>query len=133
MNWKILTTLLLLLQAGLFAQSTDLETALFELPDVVFKAIDTPSGYEEAYEVRIKQPLDHKNPDKGYFYQRAYLSHRGFDRPTVICTEGYGRGSNRIYELTNLIDGNQIDVEHRYFGESMPDTKELDYQYLNLE
>ena len=88
MNWKILTTLLLLLQAGLFAQSTDLETALFELPDVVFKAIDTPSGYEAAYEVRIKQPLDHKNPDKGYFYQRAYLSHRGFDRPTVICTEG---------------------------------------------
>ena len=133
MNWKILTTLLLLLQAGLFAQSTDLETALFELPDVVFKAIDTPSGYEAAYEVRIKQPLDHKNPDKGYFYQRAYLSHRGFDRPTVICTEGYGRGSNRVYELTNLIDGNQIDVEHRYFGESMPDMKELDYQYLNLE
>ncbi len=115
------------------AQAQSLEYALFELPDVIFKEIEAPAGYEAAYELHIKQPLDHNAPEKGHFYQRAFLSHRSFDRPTVICTEGYTRGRNRIYELTNLIEGNQIDVEHRYFGTSMPDESIFDYEYLNLE
>lgn len=115
------------------AQERTLEQALFELPDVVFKAIETPKGYEAAYELHIKQPIDHNAPDKGFFYQRAFLSHRGFDRPTVMCTEGYSRSSNRVYELTNLIEGNQIDVEHRYYGSSVPAEEQFDYQYLNLE
>ena len=133
MRWKILSLVLFGSILNTQAQGQELETALFELPDVVFKAIDTPDGYEAAYELHIKQPIDHNNPDKGYFYQRAFLSHRGFDRPTVICTEGYTRSRNRIYELTNLISGNQIDVEHRYFGTSMPKEEDFDYQYLNLE
>ncbi|MEO0877330.1 MAG: S28 family serine protease, partial [Bacteroidota bacterium] len=133
MRWMILS---LLTCTGLMttqAQTTALEQALFGLPDVIFKAIDTPDGYAAAYELHIKQPIDHNNPDKGHFYQRAFLSHRGFERPTVICTEGYTRSRNRVYELTNLIEGNQIDVEHRYFGSSMPAEKDFDYQYLNLE
>jgi hypothetical protein len=123
----------LLFTLGLSAQITQLEEALFDLPDVIFKKIDTPSGYEAAYELHIKQAIDHNNPEKGHFYQRAYLSHRGFDRPTVICTEGYIRSSNRLYELTNLLEGNQIDVEHRYFGTSVPAPEDFDYEYLNLE
>ena len=115
-----------------FAQVSPLEAALFDLPDVIFTKIDTPDGYEAAYELKIKQALDHNDPSKGFFYQRAYLSHRGFDKPTVLCTEGYGRPKNRVYELTNLLEGNQIDIEHRYFGESMPDDAE-DFTYLNLE
>ena len=38
---------------------------------------------------------------------------------------------NYEFELTKLLDANQIIVEHRYFGESMPDS--LDYHYLNLK
>lgn len=71
------------------------------------------------------------NPDSGHFYQRVYLSHRGFERPTVLVTEGYHRHQNRIYELSTLLNANQIIVEHRYFGASTPDT--MDYTYLNLE
>lgn len=104
---------------------------LFNLPDVVFTPIDTPEGYEAAFELRIKQPIDHKNPDKGHFYQRAYLSHRGYEKPMVLITEGYNRPRNRVYELTEYIDGNQIDIEHRFFGESMPE--QIDYRYLTLE
>lgn len=110
---------------------TDLEKSLFLLDDVIFTKVDTPEGYEAAYKLMIRQPLDHTNPDKGYFYQKAYLSHRDNEAPTVIITEGYNRNSNRIYELTELIDGNQIDVEHRFYGESIPDS--MQYQYLNLE
>lgn len=120
----------LLIGNFLFGQS-DLEMKLFGLPDVIFKSIDAPRGYEAAYELKIKQPIDHKNPEKGHFYQKAFLSHKGFDQPTVICTEGYNRNRNRMYELTQLINANQIDVEHRYFGDSSPDS--LDYTYLNFE
>jgi len=81
--------------------------------------------------LKIKQAVDHKDESKGYFFQKVYLTHVGFDRPAVMVTEGYHRDRNRIYELTELINANQLDVEHRYFGESMP--VPLDYTYLNLE
>lgn len=121
----------LLGSASLFAQHSDISRQLFELPDVIFKPIETPEGYASAYELHIKQPIDHSDPSKGHFYQRAFLSHRSFDGPMVMCTEGYQRPRNRVYELTELLQGSQVDVEHRYFGSSVPDT--LDYEYLTLE
>jgi hypothetical protein len=113
------------------AQKTKLDTLLFELPDVVFTKIKTTENFAATYELRIKQPVDHSDATKGHFYQRAYLSHKGFDRPTVMMTEGYDRPQIRISELTEFIKGNQILIEHRYFGESMPDS--LDYNYLTLK
>ncbi|MBT8230845.1 MAG: hypothetical protein KJO50_11340 [Bacteroidia bacterium] len=110
---------------------TDLETRLFELPDVIFEKIQTPEGFKSAYKLKIKQPLDHKNPDRGHFYQKVYLSHRGYDKHTAIITNGYSRGSNVITEVSRIADANQLNVEHRYFGESVPDS--LDYNYLNFE
>ena len=95
MAHRLLFLLFILSSLALAGQGNQLETALFQLPDVIFKPIDTPSGYAAAYEIQIKQPLDHEHPEKGHFYQRAFLSHRGFDRPTVICTEGYDRPRNR--------------------------------------
>lgn len=112
-------------------ESQNLEDLLYELPDVIFKEIQSVEGYERAYELQIKQPIDHSKPSNGYFYQKAFLSHKGFDRPTIIVTEGYDRKHNSIYEITKLLDANQIDVEHRYFGDSKPDS--LDYDYLNLK
>ena len=113
------------------AQDNQLENMLFELPDVIFHEIDPPGKYDKAYELQIKQMVDHGDPSAGYFYQKAYLSHKGFDRPTVMITEGYNMFGNYPYELTRLLDANQIAVEHRFFGASCPDT--LDYKYLNLE
>ena len=113
------------------AQVENLDTLLFELPDVIFTKIESTEGYEASYELKIKQPLDHFDSSKGFFYQRVFLSHKGFDRPTVIITEGYSRKQNIIYELTDFLSANQIDVEHRFFGESIPDS--LNYEYLNLK
>ncbi len=118
----------------LFGQSyaqDALELELFELPDVMFKKVDTPEGYSSAYELKIKQPLDHKDESKGHFYQRVFLSHKGFDNPTAIITNGYGRPTNNITEVAKLTNANQLNVEHRYFLESSPDS--LIYDYLNFE
>ena len=128
---KILFFLLIAIPKIAFTQPANLESQLFNLPDVQFKKIDTPEGFAAAYELKIRQPIDHKAPQKGHFYQRVFLTHNGFDQPTVICTEGYQRPRNRLYEVTKMLNANQLDVEHRYFGESIPET--MDYQYLNLE
>ena len=112
------------------AQNESLEYLLFELPDVIFKETDPPNGFEKAYELQIKQQVDHNDPSAGTFYQKGYLSHKGFDRPTVMITEGYSIYGNYPYELTRFLDANQIQIEHRFFGASVPDT--LDYDYLNL-
>ena len=125
----ILLVLIVLSFTSLISQN--LEDLLFELPDVIFKKIEPVDDYEQTYELRIKQPIDHSQPANGYFYQKVFLSHKGFDRPTVIVTEGYDRKYNSIYEISKLLDANQIDVEHRYFGDSKPDT--LDYDYLDLK
>lgn len=113
------------------AQSQNIENVLFNLPDVTFKKIKTPDTFEISYELKVKQPLDHFDSSKGFFYQRAYLSHRAFDRPTVINTAGYSTRRNYILELTELLSANQIIVEHRFFGKSVPDS--LEYKYLNLK
>lgn len=108
-----------------------LKEQLFLLPDVVFEKIETPKNYKSAYKLMIRQPLDHDNPEAGYFYQKVYLSHKGYDRPTAIITNGYNRNSNNITEVARILDANQLNVEHRYFGESVPDS--LDYSYLNFK
>lgn len=132
MNFKnsFLTLVWVLVTLGASAQSK-LEKQLFELPDVIFEKIQTGNGYEASYVIKVKQPIDHNNPDMGTFYQRVWLNHRGFDRPTVIVTSGYQAPSNRLYELSALLNSNQIRVEHRFFDESVPEPK--DWQYLNME
>lgn len=62
--------LLLFFLPALYAQS-DLERMLFDLEGVVFRQIETPEGFESAWELKIKQPLDHENPDKGSFAQQS--------------------------------------------------------------
>lgn len=128
---RILNLVICLLISSIVMAQTELEKALFELPDVIFQKIDTPDGYDSAYKLMIKQPLDHSNPAAGHFYQKVYLSHKDSDRPTAIITNGYNANRNRMTEIAALVDGNQLSVEHRYFGESLPDT--MDYKYLNFE
>lgn len=116
--------------ALLQAQTSDLRARLLNLPGVRIEGISPDTGDGDVYELMVRQPLDHTDTLKGFFHQKVYLNHLGYDRPAVIITEGYNRGRSRTYELTRLLKANQVQVEHRYFGESMPDS--LDYRYLNL-
>jgi len=125
----LLPSLILLSSFCLQAQRDSLQEELFLLPDLIFESSkDLPQG--RSFALRVRQPIDHSDPSKGHFYQKAYLLHKGFDRPTVMVTEGYNLRRHRAYETTKLVDGNQIQVEHRFFGKSIPDS--LDYRYLNL-
>jgi hypothetical protein len=123
-------TMCLFIQASAQNEESILEKALLDLPQVSFKKNSKPQDKFLTYTLKIKQPLDHLDPGKGFFYQSVVLTHKGFQKPTVMETEGYeGRyGGN---EIEKLLDANNINVEHRYFGNSKPDS--LQWQYLTFE
>ena len=72
--------------------------------------------------------------DAGTFDQRVIVCHAGFDRPTLLVTEGYwaSYALNPRYqeELSRLFNCNIVVVEYRYFGESTP--KDCDWRYLTV-
>ncbi len=113
-----------------FAQTDKqlLERELYNLPNVSFTDVSKPGDPYLTYDLMVKQPLDHQHPEKGSFYQWVHLRHRGFNKPTVIETHGYqmGRGQN---EVEKILDANNIGVEFRYFGRSVPDS--MNWQYLS--
>lgn len=130
----LLVLLLLLSPAGLSAQ-TDLQQRINGLSGITeAKPLET-TQFAEKLLTYFTQPLDHRHPEKGSFRQRVIVSHVGFDRPTVLVTEGYGAAYalhlNYREELSKLFNANMIFVEHRYFLESTP--KPCDWQYLTAE
>ncbi|MEU5535121.1 S28 family serine protease [Streptomyces sp. NPDC020362] len=100
----------------------DILTALRALPGL--RVIEERQGAEPGYRffvLGLRQPADHTNPAAGTFEQRLTLLHTSADRPTVLFTTGYEAVlTARRAEPTVLLGGNQLQVEHRFFGTSRP-------------
>lgn len=90
--------------------------------------------FSEGFVMYVQQPVDHRDASKGSFAQRVFVRHRGFDRPTVMVTEGYAAGYARWKgydeEIARALDANLVVVEHRYFGKSVPNP--INWEELNL-
>ncbi len=99
-----------------------------KLKDAKIKRIETRDHFTDAFEIKLKQPLDHKNPSAGSFEQRIFLAHTNRKKPMVMVTEGY---STRFHsdELSKILQGNLLIVEYRYMGESAPE--KMDWKYLD--
>ena len=114
-----------------FASPGDLKEKLASLKGISNIEQLESDVYPEKYLVRITQPIDPKHPEAGTFTQRVVIGHVGFDRPTVLVTEGYGGAYalNPKYEeeLTKLLNANLVFVEYRYFLESTPEPCNWDY------
>lgn len=133
-NAVLLLYVLLMLSASSSAQST-LKQNLSRISAITDIRPLESTEFTEKYVASFTQPLDHRHPEKGSFQQRVIVAHAGFDRPTVIVTEGYGAAyalrPNYREELSKLFNANMIFVEYRYFLESTPTPK--DWQYLTAE
>ena len=82
--WFVLISLLL--------QAQSLEQRLEKLSKrypIQIKKMETDSFFSEKYEITFTQPLDHFKAGSKTFNQRIYLSHKGFNRPVVLVTDGY--------------------------------------------
>ena len=138
MNKRFLLLLSLVLVALVsFAQNKDVEKMLKKIEYVKsFEPIVKNDTTRQYYLMRFTQLLDTDNPSAGTFEQRVMLGHRGYDRPVVIVTEGYGADyafnhPRYMEELTEILDANIIFVEHRYFLGSTPEP--CNWDYLTIE
>jgi hypothetical protein len=130
---------LLLFLAGFIpfaALSAGIQEYLRESPMVAEIRPMVPNGFfTEAYQIRVRQPIDHKDPAKGTFLQRVFISIREPGAPVILVTEGYRAdyGANPAYinELCPILNASLVVAEHRYFGPSAPETP--DWQYLTVE
>jgi hypothetical protein len=111
---------------GCSGKTMTLEERLATLPADTLFTIQADSTFSGAWEIRLRQPVDHRNPGGPQFTQQVFLYYAGADRPVVVETEGYGarRGRN---ELASLLNANFIRIEHRYFEESRPDSAGWEY------
>ncbi|MDO5569946.1 MAG: S28 family serine protease [Bacteroidales bacterium] len=87
--------------------------------------------FTEKYVLQFDQTLDYSNPESSTFKQRVILCHRGFDKPVIFVTEGYGASyalsSRYTEELAEMFDANIVFAEYRYFLESRPENESWDY------
>lgn len=131
----LLTFLLVAFTAA--AQQNEIEKMLKSIEFVKsFEKLEKADTTRRYYLMKFTQLLDTDNPSAGTFEQRVMLGHRGYDRPVVIVTEGYGAdyafsSPRYMEELTKIMDANIIFVEHRYFLESTPEP--CNWDYLTIE
>lgn len=157
---KLISKLLVLSAAALMttfqlSAQSQLENTLKSLKSVAsVEKLESPV-FSEKYLLRVTRPVNPeaagemtpemqtyvkyadpaaRKADAGTFEQSVYVCHAGYDRPTVLVTEGYAAGYGRSpryqEELSRLFNANLVVVEYRYFGESCP--KDMDWQYLTV-
>ncbi|PKP04303.1 MAG: hypothetical protein CVU11_05360 [Bacteroidetes bacterium HGW-Bacteroidetes-6] len=134
-NKKWLIGLVLFISLTTHVHAQDLRPLLENLPGVKVLEKSAATGFSESYTVYFTVPVNHNDSTQGYFQQRVFISHRSFDAPTVCVTEGYlaSYANNAWYieELADLLKANQIVIEHRFFGKSMPEG--CPWEYLNVK
>ena len=87
--------------------------------------------FKESYEVIFEQPLDHQNPKGEKFRQHVFVAHSDYNKPVLLNTEGYSARGNSGGQMQQLLQGNQVTVEHRFFGNSAPSP--LKWEYMTIK
>jgi hypothetical protein len=113
--------------------SDQLTARLLALPGVTVQEDVGPENFSY-YILHFTQPIDHNDPSRGTFQQQVSLLHRNelAPFPMIIYTSGYAdEERNRPVELTTLLDANQVSIEHRFYGTSLPDP--MDWSKLTVD
>ncbi|MEU6422282.1 S28 family serine protease [Streptomyces spiralis] len=99
---------------------TDIKDRLLAIPGMSLIEEKPYPGYR-FFVLNYTQPVDHHDPAKGTFQQRITVLHKGVDRPTVFYTGGYNVSTTPSRrEPTQIVDGNQVSLEYRFFTPSRP-------------
>lgn len=102
------------------AAEPDIKDRILAIPGVSLIEEKPYPGYRY-FVLNFTQRVDHHDPAAGTFQQRITLLHKDTSRPTVMYTSGYNVSTNPSRsEPTQIVDGNQVSVEYRYFTPSRP-------------
>lgn len=119
----------------LSAQTESFSSLLSQQPEIKSVTPIQNDVFAEKYIVKVSQAVDWGNDTAGEYEERVIVGFRGFDRPTVLVTEGYfasyALSPHYEEELSRMFDANLIVCEYRYFGESVP--KECNWDFLTVD
>ncbi|WP_081239153.1 S28 family serine protease [Streptomyces viridosporus] len=101
--------------------TTDIKERLLSVPGMSLIEEKPYTGYR-FFVLNYTQPVDHRRPARGTFQQRITVLHKDVARPTVFHTGGYSVSTTpRRSEPTQIVDGNQVSMEYRFFTPSRPE------------
>jgi hypothetical protein len=109
-------------------------TKLKHLPGVTYLGTNPypPAGYR-VYELEILQPVNHAQPHGATFEQHLELYQRDLAAPMVMYVSGYfnytflSPHDTYLSVPAAIVGGNQISVESRFYGDSVPHPKMWKY------
>jgi hypothetical protein len=103
------------------ADTRDIADGLAALPGVSVVEMVSGEPGERHFDLTFTQPADHDAPGGATFGQNVTLVHRAVERPMIALTTGYWNYYGFAHsELAELLDANQISIEHRFFAGSRP-------------
>lgn len=110
----------------------DILDELRRIPGLTVEERTTMLAGYRFFVMQYDQPVDHDDPTGVTFKQRLTLLHRDYAAPTVVYNSGYfvSTRSSRS-QLTQLVMGNQLSMEYRYFSPSRPNP--ADWTKLNIK
>ncbi|MFI1169490.1 S28 family serine protease [Streptomyces sp. NPDC020801] len=107
--------------AGPASAGQDIRVKLEAVPGMKVIGESRPESGYRFFQLTFQQPVDHAHPSAGVFQQRLTLLHKSESRPMVLFTTGYGVLPQPYRsEPTQLVNGNQLSVEERFFIPSRP-------------
>nr|AYM53914.1 lipoprotein [Corallococcus coralloides] len=103
-------------------ESEDILTQLQSIPGLyVLGERFSPFPGTRFFDLAFQLPADHRHPDGEQFSLYATLLHRSVEAPMVLYSGGYMLSTRPSQtEPTALLGGNQLSLEHRFFGSSRP-------------
>ena len=102
------------------AAAVDILEALEAIEGMTVVEQESPVGGTRSFSLEYDQPANHGDPDGPRFQQRLTLLHRSVDAPTVLYSSGYHL-DDQPSEITEILEANQLSVEHRFFSPSSPE------------
>lgn len=84
------------------------------------------------FELVYEQPVDHGDPDGPTFDHHVTLLHRDVNAPVVLAATGYYNFfANYETEITAMLGANQLSLEKRYHGDSVP--QDVDWTTMTID
>lgn len=93
---------------------------------------------ERYYFFYVDQPVSHHDKSLGTYKQHACLRSKDLTAPVLLYTHGYNMDNKAedygIHDIATYLGASELYVEHRYFGNSLPESYEsLTFTYLNAD
>lgn len=109
-----------------------LRERLYSVPGVKSVEECRDSACGTYYRCFIEQPRDHEHPERGTFLQQFRVLHHSDSAAVVFVTEGGQLDSLYWSEAAMLLNANQVIIETRYCGASVPDGN-IDWNTMTMQ